>query len=64
VSFDRLDARVEGVVVRDCGAAWHLRHTSTQNTPVLDRFLKTSVRRQPGLAPSATATRPQSCLNG
>jgi len=64
VAFGRLDADVEGVVVRNCGASRHVRHTSRRNTPVLDRFLKNSVRRQPALAPSASAMRPQSCLNG
>jgi hypothetical protein len=41
-AFDCLDARVEGVLVRDRDAPRHLRHTSTPNTPVLDRFLRNS----------------------
>ena len=59
VAFDRLDAGVDGVLVRDRGTPWYPRHTSTQNTPVLDRFSKNSLgvsrpvrRAQPPDAPS------------
>ena len=40
VTFDRLDNRVESVLVRDGGALRDLRQTSAPNTPVLGRFSK------------------------